>query len=357
MPTERPDRPPETAIQRLLSWLRRRWLLVLAIVAFAVLLILRFGEIEQVLATIVRGQWQWILGAVLLQGMYYPVYTLEYVFGFAAVEVPSALGQLLPVLFASIFFKTIVPSGGISSLAVFIDDATRRGKSGTRTAEGALLVLIADVVSVAPFIVFSLLYLSQQLVLAIFVTIASILFLLFAGLLGAVILLGRWQPSVLRGFFAWSEDNINWLASLVGRPPVLPPGWDEAQARDFTGAARGLAHHPGLLGDVLLVAFGANLINLLTLFALSLAYGEPVNAGALTAAYTMNVVFSVVTFIPHGIGIAETIMVVVLTSLGIATAEAVAITIAFRGLNVWLPLGIGFVFLRQVGSFRGGRRS
>jgi uncharacterized membrane protein YbhN (UPF0104 family) len=63
-----------------------------------------------------------------------------------------------------------------------------------------------------------------------------------------------------------------------------------------------------------------------------------------------------VSFIPHGIGVAEGAMALVLTSLGVATQTALAVAVAFRGLNIWLPILIGLFFLRRVRALGGGER-
>lgn len=268
-----------------LSWLRRRWLFLAAAFGFGALVLLQSRELRTLGYTLVEGQWAWLLAAGLWQLVYYLGYAVQYQQGFATVGVEGRAIQLVPVVFASIFLKTVVPSGGVSSLAVFIDDATRRGRSAARAAEGALLVLVAG---------------------------------------------------------------------LARRGPVLPAGWGERQAVDFVRAARDIVEHPRALGGTLAIALALKLANLASLYAVSLAYRHPLACGPLVAALAMGVVFSVVNLIPHGLGMAEGIMALVLTSLGVAAAEALTIAIVFRGLSVWLPLLVGFLCLRQVGSFANG---
>lgn len=338
-------------MKRLLAWLGRRWLLVAATIAFLVLVILQLGNLELLGATLIRGIWQWLLVAALLQVAYYLFYAYQYELGFAAVEVASRWVELVPVMFASIFLTTIVPSGGVSSLAVFVDDAARRGQSSARAAEGALLVLIADLVTIAPFVAYGLAYLSLRGVLQVYQVIGVIALLVFTLGLAAAILLGRWFPEQLRSFFEWLETTANWLARLVRHPPLVPPDWSERQARDYVGAARHIGDHPRELTCTLLLALGLKVVNLASLFAVALAYHELVSVGAATAAFVMDYVFSIVVVIPQGLGVAEGILALVFTDLGVPPANALAISIVYRGLNVWVPLFIGFLFLRYVRSF------
>ncbi len=343
-------------MKRRLQWLRRRWPLLLVILGFAVLVVLQAENLALLGQTLIRGQWQWLLVAVLWQLVYYLFYAVQYEFGFATVEVRSYWIELVPVMFASIFLAALVPSGGVSSLAVFIDDAARRGQSPVRAAEGALLVLTADLATMAPLIFYGLSYLAVQGVLVPYQTIGVAAYTAFViGLIG-VILLGRLQPGVLRRVFGFVQENTNWLASLLKRSPVLPPDWAQKQASEYINAATHIADHPKALGWTLLIAFSIKFANLASLYAVSLAYSYPLAFGTTVAAFSLNVVFSVVALIPQGLGIAESIMALVLASLGVPPPTALTITLVFRGLNVWLPLFVGFLFLRYVRSFGARRR-
>lgn len=104
------------------------------------------------------------------------------------------------------------------------------------------------------------------------------------------------------------------------------------------------------------VAAVAQLINLVTLEAIANAYRQPLSFGTVVTAFSLEAVFSVVTIIPNGLIVAEAVMVSVLTSLGASTANAILITIVYRGLSVWLPLLVGFLFLRYVRTFGGSGR-
>jgi len=341
-------------VKRMLAWLRRRWALLLILVGVMVLVVLQFDNLVKLETILVQGQWPWLLATALLQGVYYLLYAVQYELGFATVEVESKWTELVPVMFASIFVATLVPSGGLSSLAIFVDDAARRGQSPARAAEGALLVLVADLATMVPLISYGLAYLAARGVILPYQIVASAFFLVFvAGLMG-VILLGRWLPAELRNLLRWVQENVNWLASLVNWPPPLPPGWADRQANDYISAARHIGDHPHALGWTLTVAFTVHLVALASLYTVSLAYGLPLSFGAMTAAFSLNVVFSVVALIPQGLGLAEGIMALVLITLGVAAGKALAITLVFRGLNVWLPLVVGFLFLRRVRSFGGG---
>ena len=340
-----------------LLWLRRYWLLILVMIAFIVFLIIGFQDIERVVAALLQGLWPWVLAATLTQSVYYLLYAVQYRLAFATVEVQSQLGELVPVMFASIFLRTVVPSGGVSGAALFIDDAARRGQSPARAAEGALLVLTIDLGTMVPLILYALAYLSLRGSLRAYEVLGSAIFVLFVGGLVGALLLGRWQPGLLRRLFGWLETAANWLAHQFGRSDLLPPGWGRGTAADLTRAANDVATHKERLQRTVAVGFAAQLVNLVTVEAVARAYRQPLSFGALVASFSLEAVFSVVTFIPHGLVVAEAVMVMVLTGLGIGLDTAVLITLVYRGLSVWLPLFVGFLLLRRVRTFGGGRRA
>lgn len=338
-------------VRRWLSQVRRRWLLCLVLVSFVALGLTRLGEIRQVLQTLLHGRPQWVLAAVGLQLLCFVLYAVLYHLSFRTVEVESKWQQLVPVLFASICLKTMVPSGGVSGVALFVDDAAKRGQSSARAAQGALLVLAADLVTMAPLLLYVLVYLSTRSALHLYQAVGVAAFLAFAGGVAAMLLVGLWQPQLLHAVLEGLQSVANGVARWLRRPPLLAKDWARRNAAEFTGAAHGIARHPTQLGRTLFLALVIHVIDVLGLYAVFLAYRQPVDLGAVAVGFGLDVVFSVVSFIPHGIGVAEGVITLALTSLGVPAANALVVALVARGLNIWLPFIPGLLLLRRVRSF------
>jgi uncharacterized membrane protein YbhN (UPF0104 family) len=341
--------------RRWLSWLRRRWLLCLIVAGSIVLAAQHSTEIKQVLVTLLHGQLQWVLVAVLLQVVCFVLYAALYQLSFLTVEVESRWGDLVPLLFASICLKTMVPSGGVSGVALFVDDAARRGQSSARAAQGALLVLAADLVTMTPLLLYGLIYLSSRGALQPYQAAGVAGFLAFAGGVAAMLLVGRRWPHVLHIVLNGLQEAVNGLGGHIGRPALLAGDWARRNADEFAGAAAGIATHPRRLGRTLALALAIHLVDVAGLYALFLAYRQPVSVGAVMVGFGMDVVFSVLTFIPHGIGVAEGVVTLALTSLGVPAAKALVVALVARGLNIWLPFFPGLLFLRHLRAFGAGR--
>lgn len=341
-------------MHRWLQWLRRRWLLLLIIIGGIVFALLNLDDLRRLALALIGGHPGWIGAAILAQATYYYLYAVQYKYAFATVEVASRVRELIPVLFASIFVRTLVPSGGAAGAALFIDDAARRKQSPTLAAEGALLVLVLDLGTMIPLIAYALGFLALRNALRAYQTVGSILFLLFTASLAAALSMGRLAPHLLCRLLDLVRDVANAAARGLGRPDVLPPDWSRTIAADFQRAANDIVGRRRLMARTVAVAAAAQLVNLVTLTFIGLAYGRLLDISTTIAAFSLEAVFSVVTLVPNGLIVAEAVMVDVLASLGLPFDGALVITIVYRGLSVWLPLLVGFIFLRQVRSLGGG---
>ena len=84
------------------------------------------------------------------------------------------------------------------------------------------------------------------------------------------------------------------------------------------------------------------------LMACFLSFQVPFTAGTIIGGFAISYLFLIVSPTPSGIGIVEGIMPLALSSLRVPWSEAVIITLAYRGITFWLPLGIGAIAFRML---------
>lgn len=331
--------------------MRRRWLFGLIFAAFLWVVITRFTEIEQLAITLAHGQWEWVLAALFVQGVYLVVFAASYQAAFRTVEIKSRLRDLVPVVLGALFVNLAAPTGGASGVALFVDDAARRGQQASRAATGLLLQLCADFTAFSLILIPGMIYLFRQHELKNYEMItAAILLLVILGLT-AVLLIGVWRPALLQSLTGWLQNRMNSLAAWLKRPPFLADDWGAKNSAEFIAAANALSTHPVGVIQTVGLAFGAHLLDLACLYLLFLAFNQPVKLGPLVAGYGMGILFWVISITPQGVGVVEGVMILVFTSLGIPSAKATTISLAFRGLTFWLPMLVGFILLRRVKSF------
>jgi uncharacterized protein (TIRG00374 family) len=331
--------------------MKRRWILWLLVAAFLGVVATRFNEIQELCETLAQGQWEWVLAAALLQGVYYVAYAAVYQSAFYTVEVDSHISELVPVLLSSIFVNVVAPSGGASAAALFIDDAARRGQSAAKAAAGTLLVLMADFTAFTLVLGVGLAYLFLQHNLQAYEIVGTLAFIVMTAGLAGMLLLVVWRPEQLCRLLGWLRLRVNQVGGWFRRPTLLDDGWAGKNAAEFAQASVAITTYPRRLGRTLSIALGAHLVDLASLYTLFLAFHQPIKFGPLIAGFAVGILFLVVSPIPMGIGVVEGVMSLVYMSLGVPGEAATVITLAFRGLTFWLPFAIGFVLLRRVKAF------
>ena len=328
----------------------RRILLFLLLVGFTILVTSRFTSAANLLKTLTRGQWQWIAAGVATHIIYFAAYAFLYQFGFSVVGVQSKAIELLPVVFTSILVNAVAPSGGAGGAALFVDHAVHRGQNGARAAVGVVLVLIVDLGTLLPFILIGALFLYGKRDLQIYDIIGGVFFVSYIGILSSALVLARWSPATLRSIFDWLQALIRRIGSWFNHPHLVKDNWARNNANDFADGANAIAENPRKLGWTLLWGGILHVINLAGLYMFFQAFQQPVRLGTLIAGFGIGIIFFVITVIPQGVGAVEGVMSLVFTSLGISKTNAVVIALSFRGVNFWIPLLIGLIFLRRVTS-------
>jgi hypothetical protein len=83
-------------------------------------------------------------------------------------------------------------------------------------------------------------------------------------------------------------------------------------------------------------------------FLMFLAFKQPFSVGTLIAGYSVGYLFLIVSPTPSGIGFVEGAMTLTLASFRIPLAAAGLITLAYRGITLWLTILYGMVSLRII---------
>jgi len=325
-------------------------------IAFTLLVITRFSGLQQLTATLARGLWGWVLLSLALHMLYFVTYGAMYVVGFRIVGVQSGLAQTIPVYFVSLFVNSLAPLGGTGGAAVFIDNSIRRGESGARTSVGLLLVLAADLITLWPFLAYTVWYLVQQHILKVYSAVGVAIYLIFTGLLLAALIAARRNSRRLANLLGYIRSVANKIGDRLRRSELLSEDWVDRTVSDMASASRAIFNHPGVLAHLTAIGLILHVLNLVGLYFLFLAFHQPVSPGVLIAGFSIGIVYWVISVIPQAIGAVEGIMGLIFTSAGISGPEAAAVIVTFRGMNYWIPLIIGFLASQRAAMFTRTRK-
>ncbi|WP_309706812.1 flippase-like domain-containing protein [Armatimonas sp.] len=286
-------------------------------------------ELRAVTLALEQAQLLPVLGASVCQLGFFALMIGLHSAAFQAVGAPSRWSQLAPVWFTSLFVNLTVPGTGATA---FVTDANRRGISPARATAALLLVRVCDLATFGLVLLGGLTLLWLHDALRITELLASLGLLVLIALWGGGLVLAQRAPRLLERLLTGMEKRA------FGR---LPMGWGVEQARHATESAGELFSQPRRLVLPLCLALFAHVMDVLCLAFLGRACGLHLTPGTVLAAFSVGLLFWIVTITPDGLGAVEGMMSLTFVSLGVPIVKATAVTLAFRGLALWLPLAVG----------------
>jgi uncharacterized protein (TIRG00374 family) len=328
----------------------RNFLLALLLLLAFYFFFSRFAEIESVVDTLQRGDWRWLSLAILLSvaGMVNIASLLRAIYRMLKMEETI---QRLFILGASAFFVNVIaPAAGMSGMAVIVSDARVRGHPPGRVTTAVALYTLYDYLAFLIVLGLGLSVLVRRNQLGIGELAASAILVVIAGSIGFLLFLGMRSSAKLGNVLAWMARNINHLM----RPFLHRDYLHEERAHEFAhDISEGLNEVRKSTAGLILplaLALSRQAINIAILFMVFVAFKQPFSAGTLVAGYAIGYLFLIVSPTPSGIGFVEGAMTLALTTLRVPLEAAAVITLAYRGITLWLPLLYGLIAFRWIGS-------
>jgi hypothetical protein len=272
--------------------------------------------------------------------MYHSVFAL-----LGLEESHAALSQMSA---ATNFVNVVAPSAGLGGVAMFAAEAQRRGHPAGRATAAAALVFLFDQASFLFVLALGLLVLFRRDDLGAGEISASLIMLLIAATYAAILYLGYRSESGLASLLGRLAAVANTVTRFVIRRDYVSQG----RARDFahevsSGLASLRARPHGVIRPLVWGLANKGLL-MLVLLCTFRSFGVPYSAGTIIAGFALGYLFTIVSFTPAGIGVVEGILPLALRSLRVDPSQAVIITIVYRALTFWLPLGVGAIAFRSL---------
>lgn len=97
----------------------------------------------------------------------------------------------------------------------------------------------------------------------------------------------------------------------------------------------------------LMYSFFANATEVATVYMVFLAFGEPVNIGAVILAYAVANFAGLISILPGGIGVYEALMAGVLAAAGVPPSIGIPATVMYRVISMTIQLPPGYFFYQR----------
>lgn len=247
------------------------------------------------------------------------------------------------------FVNNVFPSGGVSGISYF---GLRMRRLGAGAGKSTLVQVIK----------FALVFISFQILLAIGLIALAIggqaggLLLLIAGSLSTFLFIGTILLTYILGsrgrinsFFAFFTKLINRFIHFFKRDSPETINVDKVHETFYELHDNYMVLRKDLrqLKKPLYYALLANSTEILTIYAVYMAFGQFINPGAIIIAYAVSNFAGLISVLPGGIGIYEALMTATLAAAGIPAALSLPVTVMYRILNSLIQLPPGGYFYHK----------
>jgi len=311
--------------------------------------VLSFGELENTLATLQQARLRWLALAFALEALWMVNVGLTYKSIYHLLGIEESRNRLTLVAAASNFVNIVAPTGGMSGIAVFANEARRREyPPGKATLAGALFLLM-DQAAFLLVLALGWIVLIRRNDLTAGEISASLLLLAIAFIFAFLLYLGYRSADALGNVLA----HIAHVVNRVLRPFLHHNYLSEDRAHAFAAeVAEGLSDLPEHSISRLLHPLFHALVNKTLLIGILLcaflSFDVPFSAGTIIAGWAIGYLFLIVSPTPNGIGVVEGLMPLTLTSLRVPYEAAVVVTLVYRAVTFWFLLGVGAWAFRRL---------
>jgi glycosyltransferase 2 family protein len=328
----------------------RKFLFAVLLLLAVYFLLTRFAEVQQVVQTLQRGDLKWILLAVGLHFVWLVNIAACFRACYRLLGLEESIERLLLLSLGANFVNVIAPAAGVSGLAVFISDSRARRKPTGRVTSAAALSIMYDYLAFIVVLALGLTVLIRRGRLGVAEITASLIMVAIASVFATLLWTGMRSRDKLGEVLAWMGRTVNRLLHPIRKQDYLSEDNAREFAREVTEGLAIARHAPRgaiILPAALALSKQALLISIL--FMVFMGFGQAFSVGTLVAGYAIGYLFVIVSPTPSGIGFVEGAMTLALTTLRVPLAAATVITLAFRGITVWLTLLYGAIAMRWIG--------
>lgn len=328
-----------------------RKLLIALVFLFALYFIFgRLAEVEQILATLRRGDGRWLALAAVVHLAWMSNFGASFRAIYRALGMEEGILRLTLLAAAANLMIVVTPSAGMGGAAVFLAEARQRGKPVARVTTAAAMFILYDLIGALIVLALGLVVLFRRNQVDTPELIAAGIMLTYALVLGGLLYLGMTAPVRLGNVLAWMSGGVNAALRPFIHRDYLHPARAHAFAEELSEGLMDARSNPGSLLLPIALSLSSKALMITILFLMFLAFKQPFSVGTLIAGFSIGFLFTYVSPTPSGIGFVEGAMTLTLHSLLVPLAAAAVITLAYRAFTVWLTLLYGMAAIRWVGS-------
>lgn len=287
---------------------------------------------------------RFLLFSLLVQALRFACISASYQSVFSIFDIHESLLDFFYLSTASNFMTTILPSGGLSGLAVFLTNARRKGYPAGKITIATILFIAIEYISLLIIVFLSLIVLFRRQNLEWGNIVAAILLSIISLSLIAVMVLGLKSPVLLGKILAWGARQINKVTRIVSKKQTLISQENTyGFANDICSGMSILKTNIQSLWLPILLSLSNRLLMISMLALTFFSFRVPTSPGTVIAGYGIANMLANFTPSPSGIGVIEGLLTLSLSSLNVKLEAATIISLAYRGISFWIPFFVGLI--------------
>ena len=326
----------------------RKFIFIIILFLGAAFVYLSFGELQTILQTLQQGNFWFVLLALMIEFGWFAVAGLTFRSLYLVLGIDETIYKLSLLSAAANFVNIVAPSAGMGGMVVFMSNARHRGLSRGKITVASMLYILLDYIAFMVVLGLGLIVLFRRNDLNASEIAASAVIFSIAAALGFLMYLGSRSASALGNALAWMARLVNRIVNPFIHREYLSEARAHEFAQEMAHDLKSLPERPRSLALPLAYAFANKSLLMCILVSIFMAFQVPFTAGTIIGGFAISYLFLIVSPTPSGIGIVEGVMPLALSSLRVPWSQAVIITLAYRGITFWIPLGVGAWAFRVV---------
>ena len=325
----------------------RKFVIIIVLFLGATLVFLSFSELGSIAKTLQQATMRYILLGIFFQMIWFLVAGLSYQSLYKLLGLNESIWKLIVLSASANFVNTVAPTGGAGGMAVFIGAATEDGHPVGKVTVASMLFLFVDYVAFLFVLTLGLIVLFRRNQIGATELGTSSVMFIVATVLGFLLYLGSQSGKALGNVLAWMARLVNRVALPFIHREYLSEARAHQFAEEMAEDLRSLPERPRSLILPFAYSLAGKILLMLVLMCVFLAFRIPFSGGTIIGGFAISYLFLIVSPTPSGIGIVEGIMPLALSSLSVPLSQGLIVTLAYRGITFWLPLGIGAIAFRM----------
>jgi len=321
-----------------------------------IFLITSFAEFQEILDTLSKGKWYYLLFSIVCVGIWLLIASKTYQLIYCELGMQKKLWDVMVLFSAAYFTNTVTPTAGLSSIAVFLTDARRRGFSSAKVTVVWAIFLLLDYFGLLAAISLGIVVLIRRNDLNWAEISAVLVLCLLAGTLLLLLFIGLKSSRQFSSALSAIAGVLNRIARVFSKKQFLDIEQTRQFAYELADGIQVIRQNPKNLLLPALLSLLSKAVLLLVFTLTFLMFDVPFSIGTIAAGFAICYLFTVVSPTPAGVGVVEGLLPLALSGLHVRLGAATIITLAYRGISFWLPLLFGMVTF-NIFSKQGGVNS